>query len=505
MKKHLLLLTILLFVSELDAQLGVNPTGAAPNPSAMLDVSSTTKGFLPPRMTTAQRTAIASPVDGLMVFDTNTQSYWFKQSGGWVSLSASSSGSGVPTSGILLSTENDNQNLIGAGYQRDGFVYMNKYASNNTNTWAKSINTGTSNTLTSINTVGGHTALWTGTKMLLWGGGSGSSYLNNGYLYDPYTDTNFETTQTGVPFARVGHVAVWTGSKMIVWGGIGGYGSSGPSNATGGGVYNPSTNTWSSIANWSFSTPNDRGFNQTTAVWTGTEMIVWGGRMDIALTMPLLKNVGGRYNPNTNTWTTVSNTNAPTARRSHVSVWTGSKMIIWGGYSDLTSINTQVMTGGIYDPATDTWTSMSNTNAPTGFTPQTAIWTGTEMVVFYDSPSIAKYLYRYNPATNVWTTSPAFYPASNANFSTIFTGTKIIYFGGGYNGVTVYDVNTNTFDPFSVTLPAGYPVASIPFSGHTAIWTGLEMIVFANSAGHILRPNFSISETPTPYFLYKKN
>ncbi|MCB0790641.1 MAG: hypothetical protein KDB97_02665, partial [Flavobacteriales bacterium] len=41
------------------AQLGVNATGAAPAPSAMLDISSTTQGLLPPRMTQAQRTAIA--------------------------------------------------------------------------------------------------------------------------------------------------------------------------------------------------------------------------------------------------------------------------------------------------------------------------------------------------------------------------------------------------------------------------------------------------------------
>ena len=50
---------------------GINPTGAAAHPSAALDVSATTKGFLPPRMTGAQRDAIASPVAGLMIWCNN--------------------------------------------------------------------------------------------------------------------------------------------------------------------------------------------------------------------------------------------------------------------------------------------------------------------------------------------------------------------------------------------------------------------------------------------------
>lgn len=57
---------------------GINATGTAPNNSAMLDVSSTTKGFLLPRMTTAQMVSIPSPAIGLMVYnlDCNLLQYW---------------------------------------------------------------------------------------------------------------------------------------------------------------------------------------------------------------------------------------------------------------------------------------------------------------------------------------------------------------------------------------------------------------------------------------------
>lgn len=67
------------------AQVGIGTT--TPDASSMLDVQSTTKGMLIPRMDTSQRTVIASPATGLMVFDTDTQSFWFF-SGTWTELSS---------------------------------------------------------------------------------------------------------------------------------------------------------------------------------------------------------------------------------------------------------------------------------------------------------------------------------------------------------------------------------------------------------------------------------
>ncbi len=61
----------LLFSSALFSQVAVNTDGAAPNNSAMLDVKSTTKGVLLPRITKIQRNSISAPAEGLMVFCTN--------------------------------------------------------------------------------------------------------------------------------------------------------------------------------------------------------------------------------------------------------------------------------------------------------------------------------------------------------------------------------------------------------------------------------------------------
>src|SRR6266480_6273523 len=62
------------------------------------------------------------------------------------------------------------------------------------------------------------------------------------------------------------------------------------------------------------------------------------------------------------TWTVTSITNAPDVRWYHTAVWTGSEMIVWGGGNNSGFLNT----GGSYNPSTDSWTATSTTNAPAG-------------------------------------------------------------------------------------------------------------------------------------------
>jgi uncharacterized protein (TIGR02145 family) len=72
MKKFSFFIILLLLNSSLLlAQMGINTDGSAPNNSAMLDVKSTDKGFLPPRMTHAEMNSISNPAEGLIVFCTD--------------------------------------------------------------------------------------------------------------------------------------------------------------------------------------------------------------------------------------------------------------------------------------------------------------------------------------------------------------------------------------------------------------------------------------------------
>ena len=76
------------------------------------------------------------------------------------------------------------------------------------------------------------------------------------------------------------------------------------------------------------------------------------------------------------TWTATTLVNVPDARSRHSAVWTGSEMIVWGG-GDNTDF---LYTGGRYNPADDTWTATSTANAPLARVQHTAVWTGSEMI-----------------------------------------------------------------------------------------------------------------------------
>ncbi|GAA4161102.1 hypothetical protein GCM10022217_26230 [Chryseobacterium ginsenosidimutans] len=87
MKKQIYTLAVLLMMGfAAKAQVGIGtPT---PNSSSMLDITSTTKGLLMPRMSTGQRTSIASPATGLQVYDTTTNSFWYFNGAVWVNSGA---------------------------------------------------------------------------------------------------------------------------------------------------------------------------------------------------------------------------------------------------------------------------------------------------------------------------------------------------------------------------------------------------------------------------------
>src|SRR5262245_19744426 len=76
-------------------------------------------------------------------------------------------------------------------------------------------------------------------------------------------------------------------------------------------------------------------------------------------------------------WAALPTDNAPAPRFSHTAVWTGSKMIVWGGESGAPTAATN--TGGLYDPKARTWAPVSTTNAPAARFSHTAVWTGSKM------------------------------------------------------------------------------------------------------------------------------
>ncbi len=87
MKKIILLslLTLLTVTFSFAQNVGINADGTLPNSSAMLDVKSTSKGFLPPRMDSIQRNAIVSPAAGLVIYNTSIKAFQCFNGSAWYS------------------------------------------------------------------------------------------------------------------------------------------------------------------------------------------------------------------------------------------------------------------------------------------------------------------------------------------------------------------------------------------------------------------------------------
>jgi len=316
-----------------------------------------------------------------------------------------------------------------------------------------------------------HTAVWTGSEMIIWGGESNNALFNTGGRYDPATDTWTFTNNSGAPTARTGHTAVWTGTEMVVWGGQ----DETFSRVNTGGRYHPGTNSWTPTS--TTSAPDGRSGH--TAVLVGSEMIVWGGVDDFFDDL----NTGGRYNPGTDSWTATATTNAPAARRSHTAVSTATEMIVWGGFDDVNFVD--LNTGGKYNPSTNTWTATSTTNVPDARESHTAVWTGSEMIVWggvnNESFGDLNTGGRYNSNTNSWTaTNTTDAPDAREDHTAVWTGTEMIVWGGSSFSQLVntggrYIPGT---DSWTATSTSNAPE---PRDLHTAVWTDSEMIVWGGT------------------------
>ena len=77
-------------------------------------------------------------------------------------------------------------------------------------------------------------------------------------------------------------------------------------------------------------------------------------------------------------WEAMNAAGAPAGRQSHAAVWTGSEMVVFGGENAGGALSS----GGAFNPTTGEWRSLSSGGGPLARSEAGAVWTGTEMVVF---------------------------------------------------------------------------------------------------------------------------
>ena len=137
-KSILISLLLLVAVTFTQAQVGVGTT--TPHASAKLEVSSTNQGFLPPRMTTAQRNTISSPATGLIIFNTTSNALNIYFSGAWYQLSTSAITGTIAT---LVTASPTNNGSLTSGTAASGVSSVVSYTGGNGESHAGQIVTST--------------------------------------------------------------------------------------------------------------------------------------------------------------------------------------------------------------------------------------------------------------------------------------------------------------------------------------------------------------------------
>jgi hypothetical protein len=277
----------------------------------------------------------------------------------------------------------------------------------------------------------GYAHAWSGTEWYVWGVGYDVGGL--GGRFDPASNHWTRLAQDGAPSARRGLTGIWIGDRFMVWGGTG-EGGDENGNLDTGAIYDPSTDSWSPVTTLGSPMPRSGAWG----FWTGSEVVIWGGENRDSLTD---LTSGGLYDPGTDSWRPISEAGAPKPARLWPVVWTGSKLIAWNDACPIGDDDCAPQPHGYmasYDPAADEWTPRSTEGAPELRGDVLAVWTGSRMIVWSGAGG------------DIW--DGGLHDPDN----------------GG-----VYDPSTDTW-----TIIPPSPCAPCPRHEAIAVWTGKAMIVW---------------------------
>jgi N-acetylneuraminic acid mutarotase len=235
----------------------------------------------------------------------------------------------------------------------------------------------------------GAVVAWTGHQVLTWDGVCCAGISNEGESYTPATNT-WQPLPVAPLKARRGARGAWTGKELVVAGGTSGPEAPSPRIYRDAAAYNPATRTWRKLPPMPARRPGG------TAVWDGKEVLFVGGYRPAGTGFSLAAH-GLAYNPVTNRWRWLPA--MPFARAGFAAVWTGRQLLVWGG---LTAAGVAPPHGEAYTPATNRWTALP-ASPLRGRPDPTAVWTGRRMIVWGGYNSAVNKTYTdgaaYTPAT----------------------------------------------------------------------------------------------------------
>ena len=194
--------TISIFSFKATAQgVALNTTGNKADTSAMLDVSSTTKGLLVPRMTAAQKSAIVSPATGLLVYQTDAPiGFYYYDGSAWVTLKGftGATGSQGPQGNTGATGPVGATGAAGQGVPTGGTAgqVLSKVDGTNYNTQWTTPSSGGGNSFSFTSAIGTTNTNGNGTFYLVAGGANSTE--TNAQIIAPFACTKITLTSVGI-------------------------------------------------------------------------------------------------------------------------------------------------------------------------------------------------------------------------------------------------------------------------------------------------------------------
>jgi hypothetical protein len=308
------------------------------------------------------------------------------------------------------------------------------------------------------------TSVWTGRELIVSGvrAGEDGTFTDSTEVAAAYDPDGRTWRRLATPPRMDGPCrrdAAWTGTEMLVWGCFG--------NAA---AFDPLTNRWRSLP--------DAPTGQGITVWTGRELIGWGGGC-----CGDAWSDGSAYDPATDSWRTVAR--SPLApSQTPIGVWTGRELVlVVSGIdpADGKPYPASFARAAAYDPKTDTWRRLASPPAPAA---GVGVWDGNELLVAGGGRTALA----YDPASDRWHRLAPL-PAPLLAQAMVWTGTRVLLWGSA--GASAADPAGLAYDPADdrwSTLPA------LPFADAsvTAAWTGRRLLVwFGSGDGASLAPRSS--------------
>jgi hypothetical protein len=281
------------------------------------------------------------------------------------------------------------------------------------------------------------TAVWTGSGIVVWGGGDREGVVdyNTGSIYDAAVGTWTRMKQAGAPSARRAALGVWTGTRVLIWGGFDRDGD--PQDHAY--LYDPVSDAWNTVPG---ANEPDPSLYPATG-WSGTHLFAMGG-----LESGVSSSDFRVYGAATNTWSAPT-TPTLTRRDGAFGGFDGTNFVVWGGRSLGSGVTTGFRHDALATPA-PTWTSTATTGAPStryivtrehGWVARIAagkllMLGGFDPFFARSDASTRRDGAIYNSTTNTWTGVPAWQsPHARRYAVAVWMGSEFLLWGGEHGGV----------------------------------------------------------------------